>query len=90
MQQEFFCPDYTGTVDRKTPMQILAKTCCQGLVLCIALPLAICVLCLKGIGRVFRLLANLSFICSVWIFLACVVCLFVLAITVHLAIASVG
>ena len=68
----------------------MARTCGQGFVFCIALPLACCVLCIKGIGRVFRLLANLSFICCVWIFLACVVLLFLLAITVHLAVASVG
>ncbi len=90
MQQEIFRHNYTGIVDRKTPLQALARTCCQGLILCIALPLACFVLCIKGIGWLFRLLTNLSFVCCVWIFLACVVLLFLLAITVHLAVASVG
>ncbi len=90
MQQDIFCYNYNGIIRKDTPLQFLAGTCCQILVFCIALPLACCVLCVKGVGRVFRLLANLSFICCVWIFLACVVLLFLLAITVHLAVASVG
>ncbi len=90
MHQEIFCYNYKGIVHKETPLQLLVRTCCQGLVFCIALPLACFVLCIKGIGWLFRLLANLSFICCVWIFLVCVVLLFLLAITVHLAVASVG
>ena len=93
MRQEIFCYTFRHAYRRvggKTPLQMFGAGCYQGLVLCIALPLACCVVLMRGIGLVFRFLAGLSFICCVWIFLAVVVVLFLLAITVHLAVASVG
>lgn len=89
MQQEIFYP-MSSRVDRKTPLQMFGAACYKALILCIALPLACCVVLVRGGGRVFRFLASLSFICCVWVFLAVVVLLFLLAITVHLAVASVG
>ena len=89
MQNKILYCKYNGAKEQTAAMTV-ANACYQAFVLCIALPLACCVVLAKGVCMLFRLLATVSFTCCVWIFLASVVVLFVLALTVHLAVASVG
>jgi hypothetical protein len=88
MQNETFYPTYSRI--NKTPVQVLGSLLYQGLILCIALPLALMVVAGRGIHQVFSFVAKLSFTCCVWIFLGAIMLLFLLAVTVQLAVASLG
>ena len=88
MQNETFYPTCSGI--NKTPVQVIGNLVYQGLVLCIALPLALMVVAGRGIHQAFSLITDLSFKCCLWIFLGAIILLFLLAVTVQLAVASVG
>jgi len=88
MQNETFYPTYSRI--NKTPVQVLGSLLYQGLVLCIALPLALMVVAGRGLHRAFLLVTKLSFNVCVWIFLGAILLLFLLAVTVQLAVASIG
>ncbi len=89
MQKNILYCEYTRAKEN-TVARTIANVCYQALVLSIALPLACSVVLAKGLCMFLRQLATISFACCVWIFLASVVVLFILALTVHLAVASVG
>lgn len=88
MQKKILYSNYDR--EGRATLALFGNACYQVIVLCIALPLACFVMFAKGIHLTLRLLANLSFACFVWIFLASVVLLFLLLLTVQLAAASVG
>ena len=74
----------------KSPIGIAGNACYQVLVFSIAQPLACCVVLTRGILMLLRLMATISFTCCVWIFLVSMVLLFIMVLSVHLAVASVG
>jgi len=88
MHNETLYPTCSGI--NKKPVQVIGNLLYQGLVLCIALPLALMVVAGRGIHQVFSLVTDLSFKCCVWIFLGVILLLFLLSVTVQLAVASVG
>lgn len=75
---------------KQTTLEVVGDNCLTVVVFCIAFPLACIVLLARGVLFSMKQLARLSFTCSVWIFLAAVVVLFVLVLIVQLAVASTG
>ena len=88
MHNETFYPNCDEI--SKTPGQLLGNFLYQGLVLSIAFPLACLVMLVRGLRLILGFVTDLSFKCCVWICLGAIMLLFLLAVTVQLAVASVG